>query len=49
MVYRVAAGAVMPYNERLRFSFTPFAIQNHSGGEQAFAVSVQLGLDYALN
>lgn len=50
MAYRVAAGAVMPYSERLRFSFTPFALQNHSNGNQGrLAVSVQLGLDFALN
>jgi hypothetical protein len=47
--YRVAAGAVMPYTERLRFSFTPFALQNYSSSAQRHAISVQLGLDYALN
>lgn len=45
-VFRIAAGAIIPLNERLRFNVTPLALQAYTSGGTFY--SIQVGLSYAL-
>lgn len=46
-VFRLAAGAIIPVNERLRFNVTPFALQAYTSGGTSW--SIQAGLSFALD
>lgn len=47
VVFRAAAGAIIPVNERLRFNLTPLALQTYSNGGTSY--SIQAGLSFALD